>query len=60
MKTHKSMLAKSVLAAGLALASTGVPAQENGNRDAQNGIVSAGHTKRTVCSTTSSSAWAEV
>ena len=39
MKTHKSMLAKSVLAAGLALASTGVPAQENGNRDAQNGIV---------------------
>lgn len=39
MKQISKLLAKSVLAAGLALASTGVPAQENGNRDAQNGIV---------------------
>lgn len=39
MKKISMLLAESVLAAGLVLASTGAMAQENGNRDAQNRIV---------------------
>ena len=39
MKSIKSLIAKSLLSATLALVSAGVLAQENGNRDAQNKVV---------------------